>query len=251
MSKVRINDLARELEVKSRPILDALEAIGVTGKTHSSSIEADQAEKVREYFKNGSRTSGGSRPVAEAKPKFDLSKVSKPGDALKAILERKQAEAAARSMPPARQQPVVATPSAAHAAGPGSTTPMAAKPAPVAAAAPPAVATEAPAPRRIVPQPRPQGHVVAAPAAPAIASRPPAESSICDQAAGGGGSREWDGELLQRLRRRWLRSRRSQRLRRLRWWRRLLRQLQSRSRLRQPLGLRLSLVLRWWRALRR
>ena len=27
MSKVRINDLARELEVKSRPILDALEAI--------------------------------------------------------------------------------------------------------------------------------------------------------------------------------------------------------------------------------
>jgi len=32
---------------KSRPILDALEAIGVTGKTHSSSIEADQAERVR------------------------------------------------------------------------------------------------------------------------------------------------------------------------------------------------------------
>ena len=50
MSKVRINDLARELEVKSRPILDALEAIGITGKTHSSSIEADQAEKVRSYF---------------------------------------------------------------------------------------------------------------------------------------------------------------------------------------------------------
>ncbi len=51
MSKVRINDLARELEVKSRPILDALEAIGVSGKTHSSSIEEDQAERVRAYFK--------------------------------------------------------------------------------------------------------------------------------------------------------------------------------------------------------
>jgi translation initiation factor IF-2 len=61
MSKVRINDLARELEVKSRPILDALEAIGVTGKTHSSSIEADQAERVREYFKNGGRSSSVSR----------------------------------------------------------------------------------------------------------------------------------------------------------------------------------------------
>ena len=89
MSKVRINDLARELEVKSRPILDALEAIGVTGKTHSSSIEADQAERVREYF-SGNRGSTASKPVVEAKPKFDLSKVSKPGDALKAILERKR-----------------------------------------------------------------------------------------------------------------------------------------------------------------
>jgi translation initiation factor IF-2 len=39
MSKVRINDLARELEVKSRSILDALTAVGVTeAKTHSSSI---------------------------------------------------------------------------------------------------------------------------------------------------------------------------------------------------------------------
>ena len=101
MTKVRINDLARELEVKSKPILDALEAIGVTGKTHSSSIEADQAERVRDYFKNGSR-SGGSRPAVEAKPKFDLSHVSKPGDALRAILERKSAEAAAKAAPPQR-----------------------------------------------------------------------------------------------------------------------------------------------------
>ena len=100
MSKVRINDLARELEVKSRPILDALEAIGVTGKTHSSSIEADQAERVREYFKNGGRSSTASRQPADNKPKFDLSKVSKPGDALKAILERKHAEAVAKAAPP-------------------------------------------------------------------------------------------------------------------------------------------------------
>src|SRR5438874_3888034 len=110
MSKVRINDLARELEVKSRPILDALEAIGVTGKTHSSSIEADQAERVREYFKNGGKSSSATKPLADNKPKFDLSKVSKPGDALKAILERKQAEAAAKAAPP-RPTAVVAPPS--------------------------------------------------------------------------------------------------------------------------------------------
>ncbi len=51
MSKVRINDLARELEVKSRAILDALTHVGVTEKkTHSSSLEEDEAERVRQHF---------------------------------------------------------------------------------------------------------------------------------------------------------------------------------------------------------
>ena len=75
MNKVRINDLARELEVKSRSILDALTAVGVTEKkTHSSSIEDDEAEKVRGYFKGGGRVRAASKPAVEAKPKFDLSK---------------------------------------------------------------------------------------------------------------------------------------------------------------------------------
>ena len=48
MSKVRINDLARELEVKSKAILDVLQEVGVTEKkTHSSSLEDFEAEKVR------------------------------------------------------------------------------------------------------------------------------------------------------------------------------------------------------------
>jgi translation initiation factor IF-2 len=113
MSKVRINDLARELEVKSKSILDALTAVGVTEKkTHSSSIEADEAEKVRAYLSGGSRTSGSAASRQPERPKFDLSKVSKPGDALKAILERKQAEAAAKAAPPVVARPAVVQPPA-------------------------------------------------------------------------------------------------------------------------------------------
>src|SRR5271168_5319000 len=153
MSKVRINDLARELEVKSRPILDALEAIGVTGKTHSSSIEADQAERVREYFKNGGKSSTATRQPADSKPKFDLSKVSKPGDALKAILERKQAEATAKAAPPPRPTAVVAPPSASATVAAATPRVVAApappSPPPVSSAAQPQAAS--PAPRRIVP----------------------------------------------------------------------------------------------------
>src|SRR2546429_2985853 len=47
-NQVRINELARELEVKAKAIIDLLPGYGVTEKkTHSSSIPEDVAEKVR------------------------------------------------------------------------------------------------------------------------------------------------------------------------------------------------------------
>ena len=88
MSKVRINDLARELEVKSRAILDTLPLVGVTEKkTHSSSLEEHEAEKVRVYIRSaaeGSSSAGksSSRPARgeeEIKTKIDLSHISRPG----------------------------------------------------------------------------------------------------------------------------------------------------------------------------
>jgi translation initiation factor IF-2 len=155
MSKVRINDLARELEVKSKSILDALTAVGVTAtKTHSSSIEFDEADKVREYLTKG--RPAAAKPAVKAEPRFDLSGVSKPGDALKAILARKAAESGATAAPP---RPVVAP------AKPVVAPPVAAAPAPVVA----------PAKKTLMPHtgPRPSAVVVAPPAPPAIASRTP------------------------------------------------------------------------------
>ena len=98
MSKVRINDLAREMEVKSRQILDILAELGLdSGKTHSSSLEEYEAEKVRAQFERGSRPGGQSgaapsRAPQAITPKIDLSHISKPGDVLKAILAKKQEE---------------------------------------------------------------------------------------------------------------------------------------------------------------
>src|ERR1700682_6241974 len=49
--KVRINELARELEVKAHEILERLPELGVTEKkTHSSSIDEDVAIKLRRYY---------------------------------------------------------------------------------------------------------------------------------------------------------------------------------------------------------
>ncbi len=63
--KIRINDLARELEVKSKEILDVLTKVGITEKkTHSSSIENDEAERVKKYF---AEHDGAERPVARVR----------------------------------------------------------------------------------------------------------------------------------------------------------------------------------------
>ena len=105
--KLRINDLARELEVKAKAILDVLPELGVTDKkTHSSSIEDDLAEKVRRHF---AAKSGGAREKAapaEIKPKIDLSKISKPGDVARLLREQQQQQ----QHPPAPPRPTVTAP---------------------------------------------------------------------------------------------------------------------------------------------
>ena len=116
MSKIRINDLARELEVKSKAILDALPVVGVTEKkTHSSSLEDHEAEKVRAHIRGSSEAQTSSarsaRPLRgeeEIKTKIDLSHISRPGDVLKAITQKK--EAAAAPVRPAAPPVVVARP---------------------------------------------------------------------------------------------------------------------------------------------
>src|ERR1039458_9793635 len=147
MSKVRINDLARELEVKSKAILDTLPVVGVTEKkTHSSSREEHEAEKVRVYLRSsaegsspaGKSSSRGVRGEEEIKTKIDLSHISRPGDVLKAIAQRKEAVVAPRPValpvehapsahPPGEKpvvprvgvsRPVVASPAAPAAAPP-------------------------------------------------------------------------------------------------------------------------------------
>ncbi|HKD52245.1 MAG TPA: translation initiation factor IF-2 [Candidatus Acidoferrum sp.] len=146
-NQVRINELARELEVKAKAIIDLLSGFGVTEKkTHSSSIPADVAEKVRRKIQG----------VAEAEAQAEA--------AAKAEKEAKEAAARAARLRPAA--PAVA-PSQARVA-PAPPAPVAAKPAAPAITAVPA-AKPAPAPAAH-PAPPPSG----APAAPKIVPKPPA-----------------------------------------------------------------------------
>ena len=51
-NQVRINELARELEIKAKVLIDYLPEIGVNEKkTHSSSLDLSHAELVRKHFR--------------------------------------------------------------------------------------------------------------------------------------------------------------------------------------------------------
>ncbi|HET9088521.1 MAG TPA: translation initiation factor IF-2 [Acidobacteriaceae bacterium] len=181
MSKVRINDLARELEVKSKVILDLLPEVGVTEKkTHSSSVEDDEAVRVRAALRRGGKHSSGNSTKAAGngqQPKIDLSNISRPGDVMRAIQQRREEQENRRATPPPAKpveqnrtatQPVVGTkPKAVVAPAPANPS------APQSTSA--AQSTPTPPPRRmVVPQPRQAPQIVSAPpASPAIASRAP------------------------------------------------------------------------------
>src|SRR5258707_14182557 len=92
-NQVRINELARELEVKAKAIIDLLPGYGVQEKkTHSSSIPVDVAVKVRKHLQGVA----DEEAAVEAKAKAD----------------KEGKEPAART---ARLRPV-AQPAAVHAA---------------------------------------------------------------------------------------------------------------------------------------
>ncbi|MGA8775039.1 MAG: translation initiation factor IF-2 [Terriglobales bacterium] len=178
--KIRINDLARELEVKSKEILDVLTVVGVTEKkTHSSSLEEHEAELVRKHLRSRESGSGPARPARpashgeeEIKTKIDLSNISRPGDVLRAITQQREAAERPATRPVAK--PPVAAPSIeAKEEAPTIT----AKP------AAPRPAVEAPAPKLVTPASvaamRPPSVVVIPPKAPvpSVIATPPAAST--------------------------------------------------------------------------
>ncbi|MGA2966923.1 MAG: translation initiation factor IF-2 [Terriglobales bacterium] len=167
MSKIRINDLARELEVKSKEILDVLTTVGVTEKkTHSSSLEDHEAELVRRHLRGRSdAASSSARPSSRAahgeeeiKTKIDLSHISRPGDVLRAITQLKEAAERPAARPPVK--PPLATPAVEAKAE-----------APAASVAPSKAARPKPAVE--VPAPSPAAPKLVTPASVAATHRPP------------------------------------------------------------------------------
>ncbi len=98
MGNIRINVLARELEVKSHLILEYLTVLGVEKKSHSSALEDELADKVREHFRalgEGGETAAvalpppppAPPPVAIKEPPATVAEAKKLPDIIKAELQ--------------------------------------------------------------------------------------------------------------------------------------------------------------------
>ncbi|MBZ5661767.1 MAG: translation initiation factor IF-2 [Acidobacteriia bacterium] len=156
-NQIRINELARELEVKAKAIIDYLPEAGVTEKkTHSSSIDVSAAEIVRKHF----RDAANAEAAAEEKAASDK-------------IAKEAAARAARMKPAASVVPPPPPPAAVIPAAPPvvAVEPVTAKPVPVA---PVPVEVKPAAPAPIPAKPAPVPPVAAKPAVPPPAAARPA-----------------------------------------------------------------------------
>ncbi|MBZ5608919.1 MAG: translation initiation factor IF-2 [Acidobacteriia bacterium] len=201
MSKIRINELARQLEIPSHDILAMLPELGVSEKkTHSSSVDDDVAELIRIRVQGGEprqyrpEAAGApvaveeppaveeyapapaiAQPAAAAQPAQSKGVPSLSPETIPAVLEDGASAAALAEEPmrakPAPLRPPLATGVSAPLHPPLRTTPVPARPVP-----------PAPRPGQILSGPRqplPQGPAppasVATPAPPAARASAPAQ----------------------------------------------------------------------------
>ena len=61
---VRINELAKELNLSNKDLLEKLAKISIVGKTHSSTLTPDQVKKIKDFIANGEKLDKPSKPKA-------------------------------------------------------------------------------------------------------------------------------------------------------------------------------------------
>src|ERR1700679_4239371 len=122
MGKIRINELARELEVKAHEILEKLPELGVADKkTHSSSLDDDVVYKLRRYYghEDAEPPSGGElesapqdrapahaepAPVSNGQPKFQPVVDAEPAPAAHAEPAARRQETPREALPAAEPE---------------------------------------------------------------------------------------------------------------------------------------------------
>ena len=89
MSKLRVYELAKELNIKPQDVLDSLQGTQYEVKTSSNSIDEDAQKLVRSKVNGAAKPAAETKPAAEAKPAAEtkLAAETKPAGEAKAATE--------------------------------------------------------------------------------------------------------------------------------------------------------------------
>ena len=66
MAKIKVHELAKEIELQSKEVIACLEELGITGKTAASGLEEEQAQAVRNKLSKASAPKKVEEPVKAA-----------------------------------------------------------------------------------------------------------------------------------------------------------------------------------------
>ena len=106
MSKVRVFELAKELDMPSKDLVDLLNELGVRTKNHMSAIEQNAADYVkRKYGPDADKTPEGTDKVEEIKPKESTKKTQEGQQASAPKAQTKPNQQASGGQKPQRQNP--------------------------------------------------------------------------------------------------------------------------------------------------
>ena len=61
---IRINELAKELNISNKELIDKLTKISITGKTHSSTLTPEQVKRLKDFIAGGEQISKPAKPKA-------------------------------------------------------------------------------------------------------------------------------------------------------------------------------------------
>ncbi len=98
MAKIRVHELAKELDVQNKDILSFLQGKGVEAKAAQSSVDEDAARLVRKAF-GGGAPSGDAKAAAPSKREPEKEPLRKPGAVAKAKEPSRKPEGEARESP--------------------------------------------------------------------------------------------------------------------------------------------------------
>ena len=96
---IRINELAKELNLSNKDLLEKLAKISIVGKTHSSTLTPEQVKKVKEFIENGEKVSKPSKPkafIVKKSKEIEKVEIEKPDTAVVPDVKRPSADVPAR-----------------------------------------------------------------------------------------------------------------------------------------------------------